>query len=145
MSHARTLAGACVHNGIFFSFVSISNRKLASAIKDASTVTLLVLSVFFTGSAFFGGWLTEEAAVEADALEAVAFDAFWGGAGVPERLGSVLTVRSLPWVSISAAGNSANLVSRAVGRRDFARAKSESTAGDEAVVSVQLYCMNEQI
>lgn len=48
-------------------------------------------------------------------------------------------VRSFPCVSINALGNSANLVSSAVGRRDFASLKMASTAGDDAVVKDQLY------
>jgi hypothetical protein len=127
------LAGARVHNGILFPSVSNPKRLLASAINDASVVTLDVL-IF--GWVAFGGALvtaTWVAAATAGALTVFV------GAGVPERLGSVLTVRSFPCVSIIATGNSANFASRATGKRDFAREKRASTAGDEEVLRVQLY------
>lgn len=76
--------------------------------------------------------------VEADAAVAVIASVEEGG--VPERLGWPLTVRSFPWVSMSATGNSANLASRAGGRRVLTKAKSALTSGLEAVSSVQLYC-----
>lgn len=43
------------------------------------------------------------------------------GAGVPARLGSPLTVKSLPCFSVIATGNSANLVSSAAGRCSLAK------------------------
>lgn len=73
------------------------------------------------------------------ALAASEVEAEAAGAGVPDRLGSPLTVRSFPWVSTSATANSANLVSSAVGRRDFARENRDSAAGDDAVVRVHWY------
>lgn len=66
---------------------------------------------------------------------AVAF-MLWGE-GDPVRLGSALIVRSLPWVSMMAAGNSANLASNAVGRRALAMAKRASTAGEVLVEILQ--------
>jgi hypothetical protein len=67
--------------------------------------------------------------VESDAAEAAGVLALFG-AGDPVRLGSVLMVRSLPCVSMMAAGNSANFASKAVERRDLATAKRASTAGE---------------
>ena len=55
------------------------------------------------------------------------------GVGVPVRLGSALTVISLPWVSISAAGNSASFAFRSSGRRERASWYTESTSGDDEV------------
>lgn len=95
----------------------------------ASTLTILVLIGF--ASTFFG-WAGADVDAAAGAF-AVA------GAGVPERLGSALIVRSLPCVSTRATGNSANLASRAAGRRDLASAKRALTAGEVAVLRVQLY------
>jgi hypothetical protein len=46
-------------------------------------------------------------------------------------------VRSLPWVSMMAAGNSANLASNAVGRRALAMAKRAATAGEVLVEILQ--------
>ena len=75
------------------------------------TIRDVLTGVFFTG----GGVNPATAA----GLELVAAAA---GAGVPVRLGSALTVRSLPWVSIIATGSSANLDSSAGGRRALAKA-----------------------
>jgi len=116
--------------------VSNPKRSSAATINVASTVTLLVLMVF-ASSTFLTGLVAAVTVSDAGVLVPV-------GAGVPERLGSVLTVRSFPWVSISAVGNSANFVSRAIGRRDLARVNNASTAGEESVVRVQLYWINGQ-
>jgi hypothetical protein len=67
-----------------------------------------------------------------------------GGAGVPERLGSALIVRSLPCVSMIAEGNSASFVSRAVGRRLLASSNKAVTAGVGSVVKVQVYCSGQR-
>lgn len=61
------------------------------------------------------------------------------GAGVPERLGSALTVKSLPWVSMSAEGKVASFVSNAAGRRALASAKMAITSGEGSVERVQSY------
>ena len=46
---------------------------------------------------------------------------------------------SFPCVSMRATGNALKMVSSSAGRRDLARAKTLSTAGDEAVCRDQLY------
>ena len=130
----RTFAGARVHDGILFSSVSTPNKSSAAAIKCASTDTAVVLFAFsgtfgFAVSAFF-----VPAAVEG----AVAVEGA-DGPGVPWRDGWAETVRSLPCVSTIAAGNSANLVSSAVGSFDLASWKSASTAGVRAVVMLHSY------
>lgn len=81
---------------------------------------------------FSAGFGAGGAAAEAPPPEVEA-----AGAGVPDRLGSPLTVRSFPWVSTNATANSANFASRAVGSRDFAREKTESTSGEDGVVRDQ--------
>ena len=102
----------------------------------ASTVTAVVLFAFsarFTaGSAFFP---PAAAGAEPDA------EAAPGGAGVPWRDGCAETVRSLPCVSMIAAGNVASLASSAAGRRAFASRKSASTAAERAVVTLHSYCL----
>lgn len=55
------------------------------------------------------------------------------GAGVPERLGSTLTVTSLPCTSLKATGNSASLVVRIVGRCFLTRAYTESDSALDGV------------
>lgn len=88
----HTLAGALVQIGILFSSVSSEKRSSAAAINEPSTVTVEVFRFFFFTS--FGA----DFAAVADAFEdAVAMGVAAGaGAGVPARLGSALTVRSLP-------------------------------------------------
>ena len=46
---------------------------------------------------------------------------------------------------MSALGNSANLVSSAVGRRDFASLNTASTSGVDEVLRDQLYYMNRLV
>lgn len=86
----QTLAGLRVHNGILFSSVSRLNKSSAAAIKVASTVTVVVFRALC--SCFLAGRGTLVEFV--DEPEATAGAA--GAAGVLERLGSSLTVRSLP-------------------------------------------------
>ena len=133
LANKRTCAGARVHAGILFSSVKIENKSSAEAWKAASTFTVAVLTAL--GSAFFtaGFDATAAAAVFCAGAETAA------GAGVPLRLGSALTVRSLPCVLMSADGNSENLASSATGRRDFARANTASTVGVRAVVRDQFH------
>lgn len=84
--------------------------------KLASTVTVVLFT--FLASGFFAAVFAAAATDGGVAEETAAvFDP--EGAGVPVRLCSVLTVRSLPCVSISTPGNSANLVSRATGSLDL--------------------------
>jgi len=131
---AADCAGARDHIGMRFSSVSKPKRSSAAAINEPSTVieVVFILLFFF----FSAGW--GAGAAVAGTLAPVPLEVEAAGAGVPDRLGSVLTVRSLPCVSTIATANSANLVSRAVGSRDLARAKIESTSGEEAVVRVQM-------
>ena len=120
---AADTAGARVHIGMRFSFVSRSNRSSAAAMKFASAFT----DVEFTFAAgFFAGAADPE--VEVEGLAEVV-----DGAGVPWREGSALdeTCRSLPCVSMMAAGNSANFFSSAAGRLFFASASSASAAGED--------------
>lgn len=99
----------------------------------ASTVIDVVLIAL--GSAFLTGALGA-AGVAAPDLAGVAIPP---GVGVPVRLVSVLTVKSLPWVSMMAVGNSANLVSRAVRNLVFASLYKASTGLLDAVLRLQLY------
>lgn len=87
----RTLAGALVQTGILFSSVSSEKRSSAAAINEPSTVTVAEFIVAFFTSFFTGG--TAEVDVDVDE-ETAALEA--AGAGVPARLGSALTVKSLP-------------------------------------------------
>jgi hypothetical protein len=112
-------------------------RSSADAWKLASTVTVDVLMAFFSVSFFTG------AADDVDAPAGV--EAPLPGAGVPTRLGSALTVRSFPWVSMMALGNVANFVSSAVGKRVLANANKALTSVDDWVVRLQLYCGVERV
>lgn len=113
VDNRRTSAGARVHEGMRCGSVSNPKRSSAAAMNVASLTILDVLrAVFATTAGFTGaGVAAPEAATGADV-----------GAGVPVRLGSALTVKSLPCFSIIATGNSANLASSATGRRSLARA-----------------------
>jgi hypothetical protein len=128
----NTLAGARVQIGIRFSSVKKPYRSSAEAWKVAVTVTFVVFVGFASG---FLGWMG--AGLDED--DVASFALLEPATGVPVRLGSVLTVRSLPCVSIIATGNSANLASRATGRRDLARAKTELTSGLLAVEHFHSY------
>jgi hypothetical protein len=124
-----------------FSSVKVLNRSLAAAMKSACTSIGALLSDSFS-SAFLTGFAgTDGLVVDAEgAAEFVAdVEAVVGPTGVAERLGSVLTVRSLPWVSMMALANSANLTSSAVGSLDLASAYNASTGEEDAVSSVQSY------
>lgn len=107
----------------------------------ASTVTFVVL----TFSCFLTDVFPEADNADEDVDAAAGAGAEEDGAGVPVRLGSALTVKSLPCVSMIAEGNSANFVSRAVVRRDLASAKSALTVGLGEVVSDQSYYMRARI
>ena len=107
------------------------NSLSASALNVAVTVTLLMFPIF--ASTFFTGAGAGRDGAEAGGLLALL------GAGDPARLGSLLIVRSLPWVSIIAEGNSANLASNATERRDLAIAKRDLTVGEASVVISQSY------
>ena len=61
------------------------------------------------------------------------------GAGVPDRDGSALTVKSLPWTSIIAAGKVESLDSSTFGRRSLATVNKALTSGDGSVVRDQWY------
>ena len=89
------------------------NKSSAAAINVASTSTVDV----FTVTAFGGGLFTT--GLGAGMAAVVVEVAFVDCTGVPVRLGSALTVRYFPCVSMIAAGNSANLVSNATGNLFF--------------------------
>ena len=95
----------------------------------AFTLTVLVFRAICLAGGAVG--------VEVDAMAGAFVVPF--PAGVPARLGSPLTVRSLPWVSMRATGNSANFASSATGRRDFARLNTASTSEDLFVESLHSY------
>lgn len=109
------------------------NRSSAAAAKVALALTVLVFSFF--GSAFSTGAL--DAMPAAPVVEAE-------GAGVdrPDAEG-VPTCRSRPCVSMRTTGNSANLVSSAVGSLVLTVLYSVSTAGEEAVVRLHSYCRHK--
>lgn len=114
-------------------------RSSADAWKLASTVIVDVLTAFFSVGFFTG------AADDVDATAGAGVEAPLPGAGVPTRLGSALTVRSFPWVSMMALGNVANFVSSAVGKRVLANANKALTSVDDSVVRLQLYCGVERV
>lgn len=105
------------------------NSLSASALNVALTATVDIFPTL--AATFLAG-----TGAESDAEEATGTFALFG-AGDAVRLGSALMVRSLPWVSIMAAGNSANFASNAVGRRDLATRNRASTAGEVGVESFQ--------
>lgn len=88
----HTLAGALVQIGILFSSVSSEKRSAAAAMNEPSTVTVDVFTFFFFTS--FGAGFAAAADAFADCVATGV--AAGAGAGVPARLGSALTVRSLP-------------------------------------------------
>lgn len=114
------------------------NNSSAAAINVASTSTVDVFTSFVLGGGLFAADLGAGAA--AVVVEVV----FVGCTGVPVRLGSALTVRSFPCVSMIAAGNSANLVSSATGSFSFTSRKRASTGLEDFVESVQLYLTANQ-
>ena len=99
----------------------------------ASTETVDVFKAL-ASAAFFTGF--SAAAVEEEVAEDVE-DVAAAGAGVAERLGSALTVRSFPWVSTRSTGNLAKIASRRGGMLAFAIARRSLTAGLEPVDRVQ--------
>ena len=141
-----TLAGARVHCGILFSSVRSENKSSAAAMKFASTVTVVVFVALLAPRATPGPSAFFFSAASVAGLPAAADpDADADGAGVPCRDACADTVRSLPCVSMIAAGNAANLASRAEGRRDLAREKSASTAGERAVLRLHSYCSRRRV
>ena len=114
------------------------NNSSAAAINVASTSTVDVFTSFGLGDGLFAADFG--AGVAAVVMEV----AFVGCTGVPVRLGSELTVRSFPCVSMIAAGNSANLVSSATGNFSFTSRKRASTGLEDSVESVQLYLTANQ-
>ena len=111
------------------------NKSSAAAWNVASTTTvpvLIALVDFSTGVslAVVGPGTDSGGVAETSPVDC----------GVEERL--PLTVRSLPWVSISAFGNSASFVSRAVASRVLASLYNESTDPDAVVFNVQLNYRN---
>ena len=124
-----TCAGARVQLGILFSSVSIENKSSAEAMNPASTVIVAVLTAL---AGVFAAGLGAAAGDAADDEEVAG--AAEPGAGVPLRLGSALTVRSLPWVLMIAAGNSDSLACNTAGSFDLARLYTFSTAGLRSVV-----------
>jgi hypothetical protein len=87
-----TWAGARVQLGILFSSVSMEKRSSADAMKLAS---MLIVAVLTDLVGFFTAGCEDDfvAEVVVDEVEVCVAGA---GAGVPLRLGSALTVRSLP-------------------------------------------------
>ena len=114
----RTSAGARVHIGIRFASVRRPNRSSADAWKSASTTTVALLTFFTRALGFATGVEEDDEATAATGAEAEVPGVEVPGAGVPDRDGSALTVKSLPWTSIIAPGKLENLVSSAFGRRN---------------------------
>jgi hypothetical protein len=85
---------------------------------------------------FFARGLGFSTGVEEDdeATAAIGAEVEVPGAGVPDRDGSVLTVKSLPWTSIITPGKSESLVSSTFGRRCLATVNKALTSGDGSVV-----------
>lgn len=128
--------------GILASLVSMSNRSSADTMNCASAVTRLVFRGFFSCLTTVGAFLPSSGAVvDVDATGIAPGEV----TGVAEREGSVDGAfeaeiwTSLPWTSTRSAGNFLNTTSRAAGRRDLARVKTDWTAGDEEVLRDQLY------
>ena len=74
-----------------------------------------------------------------DATTATGAEVEVPGAGVPDRDGSALTVKSLPWTSIITVGKLENLVSSTFGRRSLATVNKALTSGDGSVVRDHWY------
>ena len=126
---SRTSAGARVHDGIRFGSVKRPNRSSADAWKSASTTTLALLTFFTRALGFATGIEEEDEATAATGAEVEV-----PGAGVPDRDGSALTVKSLPWTSIITPGKLESLVSKTFGRRSLASVNKALTSGDGSVV-----------
>ena len=77
--------------------------------------------------------------VDDDATAATVPDVEIPGVGVPDRDGSALTVKSLPWTSIITPGRLESFVSITFGRRDRARVNNALTSGEAPVVSDHSY------
>lgn len=127
-----TLAGARVHAGMRFSSVSRENRSAADARKSAETTTVVAFTFFGSGALGVCAGEDDEATGGRTGV-GPAFE------GVAERLGSALTVRSFPCVSMMALGKVDNLASSAAGRRVRASVNTAFTSGEASVVSDQLY------
>ena len=133
----RTSAGPRVHIGIRFASVRRPNRSSADAWKSASTTTVALLTFFARGLGFATGAEEDDEATAATGTEAEV-----PGAGVPDRDGSALTVKSLPWTSIMTLGKLENLVSSTFGRRNWATVNKALTSGDGSVVRDHSYWSN---
>lgn len=130
----RTSAGARVHAGIRFASVRRPNRSSADAWKSASTTTVALLTFVTRALDFATGVEEDDEATAATGAEVV-----FPGAGVPDREGSALTVKSLPWTSIITPGKLESLVSSAFGRRNLATVNKALTSGDGSVVRDHWY------
>lgn len=86
-----------------------------------TTVVLLTFLFLSCALGLAAGVDEDDEATAATGAGAVA------GAGVPDRDGSALTVKSLPWASIIELGKVESLVSIACGRRDRASANNALT------------------
>ena len=112
-----------------FGSVRRPNRSSADAWKSASTTTVALLTFFTRALGFATGIEEEDEATAATGAEVEV-----PGAGVPDRDGSALTVKSLPWTSIITPGKEENLVSKTFGRRSLASVNKALTSGDGSVV-----------
>ena len=129
-----TSAGARVHAGIRFASVRSPNRSSADAWKSASTTTVALLTFSTRALGFATGVEEDEEATAATGAEVEV-----PGAGVPDRDGSALTVKSLPWTSIITPGKLESLDSSTFGRRSLATVNKALTLGDGSVVRDHWY------
>ena len=136
-----TSAGARVHIGIRFASVRRPNMSAAEAWKSASTTTVVLLTLFSCCTLGFAAGVEEDD----EAAAATGTDVGVPGAGVPDRDGSELTVKSLPWTSIITLGKLANFASITFGRRDRASVNNALTSGEDSVVSDQSYYIVEYV
>lgn len=89
----------------------------------------MALLTFFTRGLGFATGVEEDD----EAAAATGAEVEVPGAGVPDRDGSALTVKSLPWTSIITTGKLESLVSNTFGRRCLARVNKALTSGDGSV------------
>ena len=97
----------------------------------------MALLTFFTRALGFATGVEEDD--EAEVTAATGAEAEDPGAGVPDRDGSALTVKSLPWTSIITPGKLESLASSTFGRRCLAITNKASTSGDGSVVRDHWY------
>lgn len=130
---AHTWAAACVQAGNLPGSVRRLYRSSADATRFALTLTVAVFTFSFFAGLGVGtcGALADVAAASVAEPE---------GAGVPVRLGSALTVKSLPCVLMRTSGNSANFASKAAGNRFLMTSYRARTAGEAEVTKDQSYC-----